>query len=271
MRRIRYVGITIAAALTLVAIIASSAAAAENEPCTKNVLCGTKGEALRDDFTATAEPTTTEARSTVEGETEKRKMEGGFGEDIQATNSVSYLRFKFAHETLTEYYESPAGNLKWQIKLDHDETSSATECHKATGWVTSVQMGVTVEKWYTAEGPYKPKQGRGGLGPWPITFYSDTSACGAKAGEVVIENVAIAPLAVGVGNVTGTITGKWAQPKTEGACAEGGIKLNTSQPALIAKVGAGEEKAASIFGKTVILKEHTQENGFICTGPRWED
>jgi hypothetical protein len=255
--------------MCVIGVAIPTAALAENAPCTKSVLCEKAGVAYRDDLLFGA--VTTEAHSVVEGEAAKRKVTGGFGESFLLKNTAGKIRQTHSGSS-SELITIEKNNGSFGIQVDENPATSATECHKATGWVTWARNSLSGLGALMSVAPYKPKEGHGGIGPWPVKIYSASAACGAKAGEVLIEGVAFSLAPGTYPTTTGTLTGTWVQPKIEGkeGCAggEGGIKLNHAQPGIVAKRVSGEELVTEIDGGEATT------SAYLCdstTGGVWED
>lgn len=263
--------ISLAPALLVAALVAGvGAPSAGAAACTEFVLCNNSNEKLRDDFT--------EPPAETEGEPEpgvKGKVKGGFGTSGLAVNTAGKLRFSAELLGLRATNENPKGYAFFGVKLDSNESTSTTACHKASGWVEFVDVqDASPSAVYSGEAPFKPAApARGGLGPWRISANSDNTGCPeAERGKVTVSNVSLFfPGLTGAPTAVGSFTGKWVQP---GSCpgGSGGVKLDVKQPGITLSNGATKPELDNGTANTNAFVCFVSANNYLfpTTAPTWE-
>lgn len=269
------VGLVAMLAAVAMAIVPAGASAAECRVLTSGTkvpAAGTCNEPpgvkppqnLRDDFSAT-EPATTELKELEEKEAAKRKVEGGFGTSALAVNTAGPLKFTATVGGLKVTNENPAGYAYFGLKLDRNEVESTTVCRKALGWVTFVDIqNAKPSGVFTGEAPYKPGEGRGGLGPWQIEVEEDQSVC-PHPGRVTVTSASLYFETFNLGKgvtATGTFVGKYENPGA--VCPAGGVTLEKAQPGVTLSVGEKPETEGSIC--------FVSANNYLFpeVAPKWE-
>jgi hypothetical protein len=248
--------------LPILAVLASAMAPSAfalkpSKPCTKNILCtGNEGtEGLRDDFTEPPEG--------VSG--------GSLGSSILGSNTAGPLRLTIG----ANFNENPQGYAFFGVKLHSNPETSTTVCREVEGWVTFVDIqraSGEYEATPVTNSPVFDDTSPGDNGPWPIGIHSNQTICGAKAGKVTIEHVALY-LPVPKKLITGTLIGVYVQPSTPAKptkCPAGGIALEENQNVTInGKSGEAVKIQAGASGVAVICFVSSNNWVFPKTAPTW--
>jgi hypothetical protein len=248
--------LALAPALVIAGFALPSAAMAEAEPCTNNILCDNAGNALRDDL---AEP----------------PLSGNYGADIMAVNTEGPLRLLGEKEgKVVAANSNPKGYAFFGVELESNPTTgSCAAGHRfAKGHVTfaDIQNAELTEPVEVPSSPVYSGISPGGFGPWEVEIASDSCAGGAgepAAGEVVVHNVHLFFPVLGA-TATGTFLGTYVQPGA--GCEGGGIKLDVEQPEVTVTGAETAEVDNGEAGKNAFLCFVSSNNVLYPeTAPTW--